>query len=220
MRRPAEEEVTAAPAPEQSFGWQVLGVLCRKLQTLDALHWARPLDDPRAMRLDVVAEITGGVVGLESHQIYALFDGGGGTADGLMRQLRRAGASPREERGETALRGAPVRLLVGAEAWDAHCPHIAWWLLRALCWQLDGLPPHPRPPERMYADVVTQMIGDLMGLDGSQVYELFDWDCDRSAAELAELLSAENRGEAAPPAITMPESAVTMPESPVIDPGT
>jgi len=61
--------------------------LCRKLQSVHERHEARPLDLPLAMRVDLVAEMIGEVTGLEVEEIYELFDRGGGTAKGLMREL-------------------------------------------------------------------------------------------------------------------------------------
>jgi hypothetical protein len=121
-----------------------------------------------------------------------------------MRQLRRSGASPPEERGETARRGVPVRLLLaGEEEADARNPRVGWWLLRALCWELESLHDH-RPP-RMYLDILAQMIGELVGLEGTQIYELFDWDCTAEGLleQLVERLPAKSPGETAPPAVTI-----------------
>jgi hypothetical protein len=61
--------------------------LCRKLQTVHERHEARPLDLPLGMRVDLVAEMIGELAGLEVEEIYELFDRGGGTARGLMREL-------------------------------------------------------------------------------------------------------------------------------------
>jgi hypothetical protein len=188
MSCPGEPGTGALAAEQNILGWQLLKALCSKLQILNELHWARPLDALRTTRADIVAEMTGDLVGLEAHQIYVLLDNGAGTADGLMRQLRAAGASPREERGETALRGASARLPSTGrqespakgheEAGGAGSP-LAWRLLRALCRALEGLDDRRMDKAgfpRMYLDVAAEMIGDIVGLEGVQIYELFDWD--------------------------------------------